>query len=105
MSYVHCTTCARAYHQSRPCPTCVATPTDAVIAAYEAFVKAIAAAQPEEVGRAFAKLEARAPEEVVALVSPPPPRPPSRLRQMFLFAKSQFTRFQNASMNFGRALR
>ena len=78
MSYVHCPACARAYNTSQGgCPSCVGEA--AVLAAYEAFAKAIAAATPEDVGKAFARIAAKAP-----VVAEPPrelvvqPRRPRR---------------------------
>jgi hypothetical protein len=105
-------------------------PTDDVITAAEQLARAIARATPAQLAAAESQLADRdarpalpAPDPVAARPSPlgvlrairsaiaPAPAPAhvallaTMTYAMFLFAKSQFTRFHHASMNFGRALR
>jgi hypothetical protein len=131
MSYVHCPACSRAYNVAREpgCPGCRAKQpapveargTDAVSTA-DALVRALDSASADERAAIEQMLAGtgllRSSTELVR-TTPPPPREHRLITATraiarrvvesgyakFLDAKSQFTRLQKASANFGRAFR
>lgn len=130
MSYVHCPVCSRAYNVAREpgCPGCRAKQpavpesragTDAVSTA-DALVRALSSASADERVAIEQMLAGtgllRTSTELVRLAPPREHRLITATRELakrvagvgyakFLDAKSQFTRLQKASANFGRAFR